>query len=80
MDREVILEDQTVVIRDGHIEAVSRAADVDSRQMRVIDGHGKWLMPALAEMGSRTFATCGARRFTWPGNRRSKAEGSRDLE
>src|SRR6266511_1803618 len=50
MDREVILEDQTVVIRDGHIEAVSRAADVDSRQMRVIDGHGKWLMPALADM------------------------------
>jgi imidazolonepropionase-like amidohydrolase len=50
MDREVILEDQTVVIRDGRIEAVSRAADVDSRQMRVIDGHGKWLMPALADM------------------------------
>jgi len=50
MDREVVLEDQTVVIRDGRIESVSAAADVDTRRMRVIDGRGKWLMPALADM------------------------------
>lgn len=50
MDREVVLHDQTVVIRDGRIDAISAAADVDTRQMRVIDGRGKWLMPALADM------------------------------
>lgn len=50
MDREVVLQDQTVVIRDGRIEAMTAAADVDTRQMRVIDGRGKWLMPALADM------------------------------
>lgn len=50
MDRQIVLEDQTVVIRDGRIESISAAADVDARQMRVIDGRGKWLMPAIADM------------------------------
>ena len=50
MGREVILEDQTVVIRDGRIESISAAAGVDTRRMRVIDGRGKWLMPAIADM------------------------------
>src|SRR5438093_774997 len=50
MDREVVLNDQTVVIRDGWIESVGAAAGIDARQMRVIDGRGKWLMPALADM------------------------------
>jgi imidazolonepropionase-like amidohydrolase len=50
MDREVVLPDRTVVIRDGRIEAVTATADVDTRQMQVIDGRGKWLMPALSDM------------------------------
>jgi imidazolonepropionase-like amidohydrolase len=51
MDRERVLEDQTVIVRDGRISAVSpsQAADVPESAQR-IDGRGKYLMPGLAEM------------------------------
>jgi imidazolonepropionase-like amidohydrolase len=51
MDKETVLKEQTVVIRDGRIESISPAgkAKVPDGATR-IDGSGKFLMPALAEM------------------------------
>lgn len=51
MDRERVLENQTVIIRDGRIAEIGPAAKVkvpDGAQR--IDGQGKYLMPGLAEM------------------------------
>jgi hypothetical protein len=51
MDREVVLEGQTVVVRDGRIVEVGPAATVAVPEGATrIDGSGKFLMPALAEM------------------------------
>lgn len=51
MDRERVLEHQTVVVRDGRIVSVSpaREAQLPADAVR-IDGRGKFLMPGLAEM------------------------------
>lgn len=51
MDREAVLADQTVVIRDGRIAEIGPTARVrvPDGAMR-IDGRGRYLMPALAEM------------------------------
>ena len=51
MDRERVLERQTVIVRDGRIASVepSARARVPSGALRV-DGRGKYLMPGLAEM------------------------------
>lgn len=51
MDRERVLEHQTVIVRDGRIEAMGPAdrTSVPSGAARV-DGHGRFLMPGLAEM------------------------------
>jgi imidazolonepropionase-like amidohydrolase len=51
MDRERVLEGQTVIVRDGRIVSVepSARARVPSGALRV-DGRGKYLMPGLAEM------------------------------
>jgi len=51
MDREGVLRNQTVVVRDGRIVSVGPAArvTVDKEALR-IDGRGKFLMPGLAEM------------------------------
>jgi imidazolonepropionase-like amidohydrolase len=51
MDRERMIENQTVIIRDGRIAEIGPAAKVkipDGAQR--IDGRGKYLMPGLAEM------------------------------
>lgn len=51
MDREAVLEHQTVLVRDGKIAAVGA-----TRNVRVppgatrVDGRGKYLMPGFAEM------------------------------
>ena len=51
MDRERVLEGQTVVVRDGRIEAVGPAASVRVPAGAVrVDGRGKYLMPGIAEM------------------------------
>jgi len=51
MTRETVLEDATVLVRDGRIAAVGPAASVRvPAGARRIDGCGKWLMPGLAEM------------------------------
>ena len=51
MDRERVLEGQTVIVRDGRIASVepSARARIPSGATR-IDGRGKYLMPGLAEM------------------------------
>ena len=51
MDRERVLERQTVVVRDGRIVAMGPAGStaVPADAMR-IDARGKFLMPGLAEM------------------------------
>jgi imidazolonepropionase-like amidohydrolase len=51
MDRDVVLRDQTVVVRDGRIDAVGPADRVGIPADAVrIDGRGRYLMPALADM------------------------------
>jgi imidazolonepropionase-like amidohydrolase len=51
MDRERVLERQTVIVREGRIASIepSARARVPSGALRV-DGRGKYLMPGLAEM------------------------------
>jgi imidazolonepropionase-like amidohydrolase len=51
MDREHVLESQTVIVRDGKIASIGSAANAkvpDGAQR--IDGAGKFLIPALSEM------------------------------
>jgi len=51
MERELVLADQTVVVRDGRIAALGAASTVavppDAQR---IDGRGRFLMPGLADM------------------------------
>lgn len=51
MDRERVVPNQTVIVRDGRIAAVgpSSSTTVPAGAVR-IDGRGKFLMPGLAEM------------------------------
>ncbi len=51
MDRNRLIPDQTVIVRDGRITSIgpSASASVPSDAVR-IDGRGKFLMPGLAEM------------------------------
>jgi imidazolonepropionase-like amidohydrolase len=51
MDRERILEDHTVLVRDGLIQEVAPSYRVQVPSgARVIDGQGLFLMPGLADM------------------------------
>ncbi len=51
MDRERVLENQTVVVRDGKIASVGPAAGASiPADATRIDGRGKFLLPGLAEM------------------------------
>jgi amidohydrolase family protein len=51
MDRETILRDHTVVVREGRITAIGGSANTEVPAGAVkVDGAGKYLMPALAEM------------------------------
>ncbi len=51
MDRDLVLEDQTVVVRNDRIVAIgpSGMVEIPTNSVR-IDGSGKYLMPGLAEM------------------------------
>lgn len=49
MDSERILENQTVVIKDGRIAAIGSKIKPGKRAL-IIDGKGKYLLPGLAEM------------------------------
>jgi hypothetical protein len=50
MDEERLLPDYTVVVNDGHIEAMGPADTLTTVDMRQIDGTGKYLLPGLADM------------------------------
>jgi imidazolonepropionase-like amidohydrolase len=51
MDRERVLTNQTVTIRDGKIAAITDAGKAKpARNAVVVDAKGKYLMPGLAEM------------------------------
>jgi imidazolonepropionase-like amidohydrolase len=51
MTREQVLSDQTVVVQDGRITSIGPSASVRiSHAARRIDGAGRYLIPALAEM------------------------------
>lgn len=50
MDREEVLADQTVVIRDGRIVSVGPDPAQLPENAVVVDGEGKYLIPGLAEM------------------------------
>jgi len=51
MDRERVIEGQTVVVRDGRIAQIAPAASVNAPAGAArVDGAGKYLMPGLAEM------------------------------
>jgi imidazolonepropionase-like amidohydrolase len=51
MDRERVLPDQTVLVRDGRIAAIGPAASVQvPAGARRVDGAGKFLIPGLADM------------------------------
>ena len=51
MDKDTVLADQAVLVRDGKIESIAPAAkaQIPAGAIRV-DGKGKFLMPAIAEM------------------------------
>ncbi len=49
MDEERVIEGQTVIVRDGRIEAIGPDLAIPQDAM-TIDGHGRFLMPGLAEM------------------------------
>jgi hypothetical protein len=51
MDTERVLDNQTLVVRDGRIVALGPASSVAvPANARVIEGSGKYLMPGLADM------------------------------
>jgi hypothetical protein len=51
MDREVVVADQTVVLRDGRIAALGPTGMVTvPADARRLDGSGRYLMPGLADM------------------------------
>lgn len=51
MDQERVLENQTVVIRDGRVAAMGPASSVTSPPGAVrVDARGRFLLPGLAEM------------------------------
>ncbi|GAA4439047.1 amidohydrolase family protein [Pontibacter saemangeumensis] len=51
MDREQVLQNQDVVVKDGKITALGSSGKVKySKDALVVDGSGKYLMPGLAEM------------------------------
>jgi imidazolonepropionase-like amidohydrolase len=51
MDRERVIEDQTVIVRDGRIAEIGPASKTKVPEgAQRVDGKGKYLMPGIAEM------------------------------
>jgi imidazolonepropionase-like amidohydrolase len=51
MDRERLLEHQTVIVRDGRIKLIGNSAQIEvPGDAMAIDGRGKYLMPGLVDM------------------------------
>ena len=58
MDRERVLADQTVLVRDGRIVAVGpRARVAVPAGATRVDGRGRWLIPGLADMHVHPYNT-----------------------
>ncbi len=61
MDRDRILPGQTVLVRNGHIEAIGSSEEMHARvpsdAVRV-DGRGKYLIPGLGDMHVQLGNTC----------------------
>lgn len=55
MNREGTLADQTVVVRGDKIVRVAPASTFDTKNATVIDAHGKWIVPGLADMHIHTW-------------------------
>lgn len=61
LDRERVLADQTVVVRDGRIAEIGPAGKVSVPAGAArVDGRGKYLMPGLADMHAHLFPGDGA--------------------
>jgi len=57
MDRERVLRNQTVVVRDGRIVQIANAAKVKvPKGAQRIDGQGKYLIPGLIDMHTHLFS------------------------
>lgn len=57
MDRDRVLRDQTVVVRDGIIAQIGDAANVSIPSgAAVIEGQGKWLIPGLVDTHNHLFS------------------------
>jgi imidazolonepropionase-like amidohydrolase len=63
MDREEVLRNQTVVIRDGVILSMGAPPPSLPADAQVIDGTGRYLMPGLAEMHAHVGAVTLNRRI-----------------
>ncbi len=51
MDRERVLKNQTVIVRDGVIEAIGPSGQVQvPDEALIVDGRGKYLMPGLVDL------------------------------
>ena len=51
MDSERVLEDQTVLVSDGVIQAIGTGDQIQvPDDALIVDGHGKYLMPGLVDM------------------------------
>jgi imidazolonepropionase-like amidohydrolase len=51
MDREMVLEHQTVVVKNGLVQSIGSNKKIQyGKNATIIDGKGKFLMPGLAEM------------------------------
>jgi hypothetical protein len=62
MDREAVLPDQTVLVRDGRIEAVGNAGSVVPPEgSQVIEGQGRYLLPGLTDAHMHLDSFVGAR-------------------
>src|SRR5689334_13814641 len=61
MDRERILENQTVLVRDGRIQKIGAAnkVKIPADALR-IEGQGKYLMPGLTDMHVHLLPGAGA--------------------
>jgi imidazolonepropionase-like amidohydrolase len=50
MDRDAIVEHQTVIVRNGRIASINSADAPAPADAQVIDGRGRFLMPGMADM------------------------------
>ncbi len=56
MDADRVLENQTVVVRDGRIAAIGPVGTVDvPADAIVVEGHGRYLVPGLADMHTHLY-------------------------